>query len=291
MSAETTYPIKEGVVATVPGGGVPITPPADAKFFGTPLSGWAPLAVKFTDTSTGVPTSWTWTFDDPPGGTGTGGVSSPGSFARGPHTVTYTCTGTPGDTCTFDVSLRVGNGGGNDTEVKPAYVTVEVPPPTGPIAEFTGNPLSGIEPLNVTFQFVDLRATAVTYTSFEWDFTSDGTFDTVGTATTVTHTYPTSGIYDVTLRVTDNSGATSVLRKNGYVIVQHKVCVVPNFFNVQSDPAVKIQKDWHDAGFTTNVTILAAPDGKKYKIQYQSINGGISDPQPAGCGSVLTVGP
>jgi hypothetical protein len=95
----------------------------------------------------------------------------------------------------------------------------------------------------------------------------------------------------VTLRVTDSTGATSELRKNAYVNVAHKVCVVPNFFNVNSNQDVKIQKDWHDAGFTTNVTILPGPGGKSYKIQYQSINGGISDPQPAGCGSVITVGP
>jgi PKD repeat protein len=287
MSADTTFPVKEGVVSAVPGGGAPIIPPADAKFVGTPLSGWAPLSVTYTDKSTGIPTSWTWKFIEASGGTGTGGANPTTDLSQGPHTVIYDCTGAVGDTCTFDVSLRVGNAGGNDTEAKPAYVTVTVPPPTGPIAEFTGNPLSGIEPLNTTFQFVDLRAGTVTYTKYEWDFTSDGTYDATGASTT--HTYATSGSYDVTLRVTDNTSATSVLRKNGYVIVAHKVCVVPNFFNVGSNQAMKIQKDWHDAGFTTNVTILAGP--KNYKIQYQSINGGISDPQPAGCGSVISVGP
>jgi len=40
-----------------------------ASFTGTPLSGTAPLAVKFTDTSTNSPTSWAWTFGD--GGTAT----------------------------------------------------------------------------------------------------------------------------------------------------------------------------------------------------------------------------
>ena len=65
--------------------------------------------------------------------------------------------------------------------------------------------------------------------------------------------------------------------------------MVPNFFNVRSNQVAKIQKDWDDAGFTTDVTILPGPNN--YRIQYQSINGGISDPQPAGCASVLTVGP
>jgi PKD repeat protein len=291
VSAETTFPIKEGVVAAVPGGGAPVVPPAVAKFVGTPLSGWAPLDVTFTDTSTGAPSSWLWEFNDT-GGTGSGSVSpSTTSLAQGPHTMTYDCTGSPGDVCTFTVSLRASNPGGSDTETKVGYVSVTVPPPTGPIAEFTGSPLTGVEPLTTNFQFVDVRAGAVTYTNYEWDFTSDGTYDLSGpTQTTASHTYATSGSYDVTLRVTDSTGS-STLRKNGYVNVTHKICVVPNFFNVFSDQTTKIQKDWHDAGFTTNVTVLPSPDGKKYKIQYQSINGGISDPQPAGCGSVISVGP
>ena len=292
VSADTTFPIKEGVVAAVPGGGAPVVPPPDARFMGTPLSGWSPLAVTFTDQSTNGPTSWTWNFNDS-GGTGSGSVSDGAALTKGPHTITYTCTGTPGEVCTFSVSLRAGNGGGNDTDTKTGYVRVEVPPPTGPIAEFTGAPLSGVEPVTTTFQFVDVRPPGtVTYTNYEWDCTSDGTWDhTSPTQTTAVCVYPTPGSYDVTLRVTDDTAATSTLRKNGYVNVTHRICVVPNFFNVFSDQTTRIQNDWHGAGFTTDVTILPSPDGRKYKIQYQSINGGISDPQPAGCGSLLTVGP
>lgn len=289
VSAETTFPIKEGVVAAVPGGGAPIVPPAEAKFFGTPLSGWAPLDVTFTDISAGAPTSWLWTFNGS-GGTGSGSASDNTSTAQGPHTVTYDCTGAPGDVCTFVVSLRAGNQGGNDTETKVGYVTVTVPPPPpAPIAEFTGSPLTGVEPLTTNFQFVDVRAGAVTYTNFEWDFTSDGTWDASGpTQTTTSHTYATSGSYDVTLRVTDSTG-TSTLRKNGYVIVTHKICVVPNFFGYKKNQGNKIQNDWDAQGFTTDVTILPGPGN--YTIQYQSINGSTVDPQPAGCDSLLSVGP
>ncbi len=41
------------------GGGAPT-----ANFTGTPTIGTPPLAVSFTDTSTGSPTSWSWTFGD-----------------------------------------------------------------------------------------------------------------------------------------------------------------------------------------------------------------------------------
>ena len=51
-------------------GYITVNPPAPvADFSGTPTSGTAPLTVAFTDTSTGGPTSWAWTFGD--GGTST----------------------------------------------------------------------------------------------------------------------------------------------------------------------------------------------------------------------------
>jgi PKD repeat protein len=285
VSAETTFPVDEGAVATVPGGGVPISPPPVAKFVGSPRSGWAPLIVKFTDTSTGSPTSWTWDFSVAPSGPGTGTASMATALSQGPHTVTYNCVGTPGDTCLFGVSLRVKNGGGISTLSTPDYITVTVPPPTGPIAEFTGTPLSGLEPVNTTFQFVDLRAGAVTYTNWEWDFTSDGTWDATGL--TSVHNYPTEGSYDVTLRVTDNTGATNTLRKNGYVVVNHKVCTVPDFFNVKKNQA---QARWSSAGFTTVVQFLSGQGNYTIKTQTPLV-GGTIDPQPNGCASAITVGP
>jgi PKD repeat protein len=284
VSAETTFPVKEGVVATVPGGGTPVVVPPVAGFDATPRSGWAPLPVKFTDNSKGSPNSWTWDFSVAAGGTGTGSASTGSALTQGPHTVTYDCAGVPGNTCTFGVSLRVANAGGADTHLVADYITVTVPPPTGPIAEFTGTPLSGLEPLTTTFQFVDVRAGTVTYTKYEWDFTSDGSFDATGL--TSVHTYPTSGSYDVTLRVTDSTGATNTLRKNGFVIVQHKVCTVPDFFNVVK---TKAQQRWTAAGFTTTVQFL--PGGNNYKIKSQTIVGGTIDPQPNGCATVITVGP
>ena len=256
VSAETTFPIKEGAVATVPGGGVPIIAAPTAKFIASPHTGWAPLHVTFTDASTGAPTSWNWDFAVGVGGTGTPSVSPGTSLSQGPHTVTYGCTGSPGDTCTFGVTLSVANAGGNDPESQPNYITVTVPPATGPIAEFTGSPLSGIEPVTTNFQFVDLRAGTVTYTNYQWDFTNDGTFDATGN--TASHTYATSGVYSVTLKVTDNTGGTNTLTKIGFVNVGRKLCTVPDFFNVHENQA---QNQWNNAGFTTAIQFL--PGGEQ----------------------------
>jgi len=86
-------------------GGAP-QPPV-ANFTGNPTSGNAPLTVYFTDTSTGSPTSWSWTFGD--GGT---------SQAQSPSHQ-YTAVNT------YTVSLTAYNAQGQDTETKVDYITVD----------------------------------------------------------------------------------------------------------------------------------------------------------------------
>lgn len=286
VSGATTMPVKEGAVATVPGGGGPIVTPPQAKFVASPRSGWAPFIGTFVDQSTNAPTSWTWQFAVAASGagTGTGSVTPDNSLSQGPNNVSFDCAGVPGDTCTFDVSLAVGNAGGVSSTESTDYVTVVVPPPTGPIAEFTATPRSGTQPVNTTFQFVDLRAGAVTYTSYQWDFTNDGSFDATGLS--VTHSYPTPGSYDVRLRVTDSTGAQSTLVKYGYIIVSKRLCTVPDFGNTKKNQA---QSRWATAGFSTTVGFL--PGSNNYTIRTQTIVGGTIDPQPNGCASDITVGP
>ena len=90
------------------GGGGPGAPVAN--FSGSPLSGTAPLAVNFTDLSTGTVDTWAWTFGD-------GGTSS----LENPSHV-YASPGT------YDVTLTASGPGGSDAETKLAYVTVSSPP-------------------------------------------------------------------------------------------------------------------------------------------------------------------
>lgn len=282
VSASATYPVREGAVAEVPGGGGSISIPPTAAFVGSPLSGYAEpdgsghlaMDVTFTDTSGNAPTSWKWDFGDGGGFT----------FGEGPHTVHYVCDKTPGETCSFTVSLTVTSGGGSDTITKSDYVTLTVPPDTGPIAEFTGSPQSGFEPLDVQFDFVDVRGGSVTYVGYTWDFGDGSAVDSSGPS--VVHTYQNPGMYDVSLTVTDAATGTDTQVKDGYIVVTHKICTVPDFANQRMNDAQGI---WEAAGFTTDVS-FAAGHGN-YLIQSQSIVGGTIDPQPGGCASDVMVGP
>ncbi|MCQ8893231.1 MAG: PKD domain-containing protein [Methanolinea sp.] len=86
----------------------PASPPGPpvASFNATPRSGPVPLAVQFTDTSTGVPSRWTWSFGD--------GKTS--SLQNPLHT--YTREGT------YPVGLTVENEYGGHTRVNQGYITV-----------------------------------------------------------------------------------------------------------------------------------------------------------------------
>jgi PKD repeat protein len=88
---------------TVAGGG-PAAP--TASFTAAPTSGTAPLAVQFTDTSSGTPTGWAWDFGD--------GTTSP---AQNPsHTYTAAAT--------YTVTLTASNSAGSDTATRTGLISV-----------------------------------------------------------------------------------------------------------------------------------------------------------------------
>ena len=91
---------------------VPVTAPGVqpvAGFTASPTSGVAPLAVQFTDTSTGSPRAWAWDFNND------GTVDS--TEQNPVCTKKYTVAGT------YTVKLTVTNANGSDSEVKTNYIT------------------------------------------------------------------------------------------------------------------------------------------------------------------------
>lgn len=90
-------------------------PPAPvAAFSASPLWGWEPLEVQFTDESTNTPTSWLWGFGD-------------AWFSAEQNPLhTYAEHGV------YTVSLKATNAGGESTEIKVGYITVLHPPEPTP---------------------------------------------------------------------------------------------------------------------------------------------------------------
>jgi len=175
-----------------------------AGFSGTPTSGYAPLTVQFTDSSTGSPTTWSWTFGD--GTTST--LQNPSK--------TYSSAST------YTVALTATNAAGSSTETKTNYITVSsVPPTPAPVAAFTGSPTSGTAPLTVTFT----DSSTNTPTSWSWDFGDGGT----STTQSPSHIYASNGTYTVSLTAT-NAGGSNTLPRSGYISVGSGVAVpVANF--------------------------------------------------------------
>jgi len=162
-----------------------------ASFTAVPLTGQAPLAVQFNDTSARSPSSWAWDFGD----SGTSTVQN--------ATHTYTTAGT------YTVNLTATNDGGSDTATYTGYITVTSTPATVPVAAFSANTTTGTAPLAVTFT----DASANTPTSWAWNF-GDGSTATTRNAT---HTYK-AGIYTVSLNATNAAGSNTTT-KTGYISV------------------------------------------------------------------------
>jgi PKD repeat protein len=101
-------------------------PPPVASFNGSPTSGVAPLAVTFTDTSTGSITNWSWDFGD-------GGTTN---LATNTVLYTYNTAGV------YTVTEIVSGSGGSGTNTQVNYITVLTPFQTWQIQYFgsTTNP-------------------------------------------------------------------------------------------------------------------------------------------------------
>ena len=156
---------------------------------GGPYSGVRGSAVSFngnasTD-SDGSITGYAWSFGD--GGTANGVAPSYTYSAAGTYTVTLTVS---------------DNGGATHSASTTAVISspVNVPPVALP-----GGPYNALRGSVFTLSGSNSSDSDGTITSYAWLF-GDGTS---GTGATTSKTYAATGIYTITLTVTDNSGATN----------------------------------------------------------------------------------
>jgi len=146
-----------------------------ATFNATPTEGNVPLAVQFTDQSTGNVTNWLWDFGD--------GATSTEQHPE--HTYTE-----PGN---YTVTLNASNAYGYDVSAPTQIVALEPP-----IAAFNAMPTEGNAPLAV--QFIDESTGNVT--AWLWNFGDGAT----STEQNPSHTYATAGTYAVTLNASNTYG-------------------------------------------------------------------------------------
>ncbi len=170
-----------------------VTP--SAQFSASPLSGPEPLTVDFSENSTSYDgiASWLWDFGD--GQTSTEQNPSHQYAQDGVYTVSLSVTESDGD---------------SDTEARAGYIAVS---DTGPSAEFSASPLSGGEPLTVSFS--DGSTSYDGIASWLWDF-GDGQ---TSTEQNPTHQYAQDGVYTVSLTVTEADGDSDTGTMIDYITV------------------------------------------------------------------------
>lgn len=137
--------------------------------------------------SDGTITSYSWDFGD---GTSGSGETASRTYA---HAASY------------NVTLTVKDNDGLVGLVTHQVVVTDPPPPPNlpPVAAFTSSTLNRVASFNGT----ESSDPDGTISSYAWDF-GDGTF---GTGSSVTHTFGSTGVFNVTLTVTDNLGLTGVI--------------------------------------------------------------------------------
>ena len=165
-------------------GSVLVNSTLQANFVGTPLTGYAPQVVSFSDLSTGAGIyAWSWNFGD--GGTST----------QVNPTHTYNTGGS------YQVSLQVTGSDGTSTKTVPNYVVIS----TGNL--FVANQTSSYR-YGMPVQFND--SYPVGHTAWLWDF-GDGYTSTVQNAT---HIYSVAHSYTVSLAATDAFGTNTSVRSS-----------------------------------------------------------------------------
>jgi PKD repeat protein len=173
---------------------------AAAEFSASSTTGISPLAVTFTDLSTGDIDTWSWDFDND---------GTEDSTEQNPL---YTYT-TP---ATYTVSLTASGLGGSDTNTKTDYMTVYDPA----VASFTATPLNGLIPLAVTFT----DGSTGDVDTWSWDFDNDGTEDS--TEQNPVYTYNTPATYTVALTASGLGGSDTQTRTD---YIEAYGSVVPDF--------------------------------------------------------------
>lgn len=237
-----------------------------ASYSATPTSGTVPLTVTFTDESTNTPTSWLWYFGD--GATST---------SQNPtHIYTIASNLSP--------VLLATNSAGTNGFGRTNYIVASDPIPT-PTADFTGIPVSGTIPFDVSFT----SSSSGALLTYGWSFGDGGT----STAQNPTHSYTVAGTYTVSLTVV-NGGGSNTKTRTAYIVALPPAPVasftgIPltgnapltvNFTDASTNTPTSWSWNFGDSGTSTsrNPSHVYSVDGT-YTVAMTATNGGGSNTQ------------
>ena len=165
------------------------------SFSASPTLGNVPLTVSFTNQSTGSPTSLNWNFGD-------------GNTSKDNNPVhTFNKTGL------YSVSVTASNANGSDALTRSSYIIASCVL-NAPVASFSASATSGNVPLNVSFADQSTGSP----TSWNWNFGDGNT----STDKNPVHTFNKSGLYSVTLSVS-NANGSNALTKSSYIAVSNSL--------------------------------------------------------------------
>ena len=219
---------------------ITVLPKPTASFTNNPSEGCAPQNIKFNNTGTQAGASYEWDF-------GNGNTSTSTS-----PTTTYASNGV------YTVRLIMTDANGCvDTVVHQAVTLAK------PEADFSSNVINGCADLDV--QFTDNSTSLDPIASWQWNY-GDGT--THSGKNPPVHTYP-SGIYDVTLIVTTQSGCQDTIIKPAYIQVGQIDDL--DFSLFESPQCVKTNID-----FTSSVDISVPHDQSEIVYNWDFGNGDTS---------------
>jgi PKD repeat protein len=145
------------------------TPPPVAGFTGTPTTGFTPLQVVFTNTSTGSITNWLWNFGDGHSITNSAASNVTNTYAVGSYTVTLIVTGA----------------GGASTNVQTSYIAASPVPTIGNVTLPGGQLVFSGTNCPAGVQYRILTSTNVALPLSSW-------------TPVVTNTFPGNGSYSYT---------------------------------------------------------------------------------------------
>ncbi|MEZ5199402.1 MAG: PKD domain-containing protein, partial [Bacteroidales bacterium] len=162
----------------------------EADFEASPLEANMGVPIIFSDLSTNNPISWLWNFGD---GSSSTAQNPSHSYSEGGE---------------YTVVLKATNQYGPDVETKEDYITIIDP---RPLPDFnTSDGITGIQPYTLV-DFIDQS----TNNPDVWQWAFEGAFPNTSTVQNPSNiNYPTTGVYDVTLIVSNEYGTRTITKEN-----------------------------------------------------------------------------